>query len=722
MTTQDNHDGVFSSRESLNAASSAIQQVHAMARMIWKRRWSALTFLLLVMTIVSVYTFSEKPVYKATTLLRINKDDMKVLSIQEFVATDETTDELIKTEVEVLHSRELAAKVANVLNLAADADFQRELQPGFPHSLLGLLGANPAREQLTDEQRCDAVAARLLKMLDVDPVRGSRLVKLSIFAHSNKLAAEIANTWADIYIRKGVERKMESSRLAAQMLGKEIDEQKTRVEEAERKLHSYTKDRGIFSFDDMKAGINQRLTELNTMLMEAGADRIRKQVAYEAVQADPVNSRSAIDDPVGQRLGEEIVKLEAEYSDLLKAFKPEYPDCVRLRARIDQMKQAQREQAERYIEAARADYLASEQHVMALKSELTTREQEATKLQDAAVDYNVLKRELDTSDEHLESLLARSKEAISSMQIRASKVSVEDPARMSMSPYSPRQALNLSLALLIGTLLACGSCIMFEYMDNTVRTAEDVERDVGETLLGLVPEIEEEDEIGSDNKDLVCHLDAKSTVSEAYRTIRTSLEFASAKGEAKNIVISSAMPGEGKTITAINIATVLGQMGENVLLIDADMRRPRLHRTMRLPNNRGLSTYLVGRCDLHDIVVPSCLPNVDVILSGPTPPNPSELINSDRMTQLLEECRKRYDRVIIDTPPVMAVTDSRLAAAKADGIIHVIHAGKTDKNCARLAKKHFDSVGANVIGAVLNNVESDHEDSYYYYYHRTYEN
>jgi len=228
--------------------------------------------------------------------------------------------------------------------------------------------------------------------------------------------------------------------------------------------------------------------------------------------------------------------------------------------------------------------------------------------------------------------------------------------------------------------------------------------------------------VGADNKDLICHLDTKSTISEAYRTIRTSLAFASAKGEARNIVISSAMPGEGKTITAINIATVLGQMGENVLLIDADMRRPRLHRSLRVPNNRGLSTYLVGRCDLPDVVVPTCIPNVDVIVSGPMPPNPSELINSDRMSQLMAECKKTYDRVIIDTPPVMAVTDSRLAAAKADGLIHVIHAGRTDKKCARLAKRHFDSVGANVIGAVLNNVESDHEGSYYYYYRRTYEN
>ena len=721
MTSNSTPADILSSQQSSDTVSSAMQQIHGLARMIWKRRWSALTFLLLVMTIVSVYTFSEKPVYKATTLLRINKDDLKVLSMQEFVAADENTDELIKTEVEVLHSRNLAEKVADVLNLAADADFQCELQPGFPYSMAAHLRGSGPRENLTDEQRRDAVVERLLGMLNVDPIRGSRLVKLSTYSHSNKLAAEIANTWADIYIRKSVEKKLDASRYAGQMLTRQIAEQKAHVEDAERKLHTYTREQGIYSFDDMKANINQRLTELNSLLTAAEADRIAKQVAYESIKANPRSTRAAMADPVVQRLGEEVVKLEAEYSDLLKVYKPEFPDCQRLRARIERIEAAINQHADSYVQATAVEYTAAVQRVDALKKELAARQEEAVKLQDAAVDYNILNRELDTSTEHLQSLLSRSKEAISSMQIKASKVSVVDPARVPAQPYSPRKALNLALALIVGTALACGSCVMLEYMDTSVRTPEDVERDVGESLLGVVPEIEEEDEVGADNKDLICHLDTKSTISEAYRAIRTSLAFASAKGEARNIVISSAMPGEGKTITAINIATVLGQMGENVLLIDADMRRPRLHRSLRLPNNRGLSTYLVGRCNLPDVVTPTCIPNVDVIVSGPMPPNPSELINSDRMGQLMEECKKNYDRAIIDTPPVMAVTDSRLAAAKADGLIHVIHAGRTDKKCARLAKRHFDSVGANVIGAVLNNVESDHESSYYYY-RRAYEN
>jgi len=711
MTSDSTAADSLSLQQESDTVSSAMQQLHGLAGMIWKRRWSALTFLLLVVTIVSVYTFSEKPVYKASTLLRINKDDLKVLSMQEFVAADETTDELIRTEVEVLYSHDLAEKVADVL------------QPRFPYSMVAQLPGRGTRTELTDEQRREAVVERLLAMLDVDPIRGSRLVRLSIYSRSNKLAAEIANTWADIYIRKSADKKLDASRFAGQMLDKQIAEQKAHVEEVERKLHAYTREQGIYSFDDMKANVNQRLSELNSLLTEAESDRIRKQVAYESTKDNPLSTRAAVDDPVVQQLGQEVVKLEAEHADLLKVYKPEFPDCVRLRARIGLLETAIRRHANVYLQSAAVEYAASAQRVDALKKELAARQQDAVKLEDAAVDYHVLSRELETSIGHLQSLLSRGKEAASSMQIRASKVSVVDPARVPTRPNSPRTALNLALALIVGTVLACGSCVMLEYMDTTVRTPEDVERDVGEALLGVVPEIEEEDEVGADNKDMICHLDTKSTISEAYRTIRTSLAFASAKGEARNIVISSAMPGEGKTITAINIATVLGQMGENVLLIDADMRRPRLHRSLRLPNNRGLSTYLVGRCDLNDVVKPTCIPNVDVIVSGPLPPNPSELINSDRMSQLMSECKQNYDRVIIDTPPVMAVTDSRLAAAKADGLIHVIHAGRTDKKCARLAKRHFDSVGAKVIGAVLNNVESDHEGSYYnYYYHRAYEN
>ena len=245
MTSDSTAADSLSLQQESDTVSSAMQQLHGLAGMIWKRRWSALTFLLLVVTIVSVYTFSEKPVYKASTLLRINKDDLKVLSMQEFVAADETTDELIRTEVEVLYSHDLAEKVADVLNLAADADFQRELQPRFPYSMVAQLPGRGTRTELTDEQRREAVVERLLAMLDVDPIRGSRLVRLSIYSRSNKLAAEIANTWADIYIRKSADKKLDASRFAGQMLDKQIAEQKAHVEEVERKLHAYTREQGI---------------------------------------------------------------------------------------------------------------------------------------------------------------------------------------------------------------------------------------------------------------------------------------------------------------------------------------------------------------------------------------------------------------------------------------------------------------------------------------------
>jgi len=705
-----------------DATSLAVEHARAILRIIWKRRWSALSFLLIVMTVVAVYTFSQKPTYKATAVIRINKDDLKVLSFESFVIPDESTDELIKTEVEVIRSRNLAEKVAQALNLGADADFQRELQPGFPRSLIAHFSETPGPDDINEDDRKESVVKSLLDMLDLDPVRGSRLVKLSVVAHNSKLAAEIANTWAEIYIRNCVDMKMQASRTAGVIIDKQVSEQQAHLEDIERKLHASTKHLGLHSFEDMKANNAQRVTELNTMITEAEADRIRKRVTYDSMKSDPLGSSIGITDVVVQKLREEVAKLEGEYSTLLKTFKPQYPDCIRLQARIGQLRRSIDEQAQKWVRVSETECRASEQRVAALRKELEIQQQEAMRLQDAAVDYNILKRELESSTQHYQALLARSKEAVASTQIKASKVSVVDAAKMSRYAYRPRVALNLLLALIVGTVVGCGACVMLDMMDNSIRTAEDVEKELGESLLGMVPEIEEDDEIG-ENRDLISHLDSKSTASEAYRAIRTSLAFSSPQGEVKNIVISSAMPGEGKTITAINIATVLGQGGEKVLLVDADMRRPRLHRSLHLPNNRGLSTYLVNKCRLGDIVMPSCIPNVDVIVSGPTPPNPSELLNSDRMTQLLEECRKRYDRVLIDTPPVMAVTDSRLAAAKADGLIHVIQAGKTDKRCAKLAKKHFDTVGARVIGAVLNNVESEHGDSsYYYYYHRTYSN
>jgi len=676
------------------------------------------------MTVVSIYTFAKAPVYRATALLRINKDDVKVLSFEEFVASDESTDELIKTELEVIRSRALAERVATVLNLSADASFQKELEPGIAGRLVSAVRGTSAADDTDtgDERRRNAVVASLLNMIEITPVRGSRLVKLSVVAHSSPLAAEIANTWAELYIKKGIEQKTATSRMASQELTQQIDQQKECVESVEKKLHAYSRRHGIYSYDDMKSDINQRLSELNSMLTNAESELIRKRVAWASMQKDPLGAEVAIKDPVVQKLREHVATLEGQYSDLLKTFKPEYPECLRLRARIDQVSKGIEQQTKKWLSAAETEYASAQEQVRSLQAQIETIQAQAMKMQDTAVDYKTLERELTSSTEHYQMLLARRKEALSSMQIKASKVSVIDPAKAASSPHSPRPALNLMLALVLGTTLACATALLLEYTDNSVRTSEDVERDIGEALLGMVPEIEEDDEIGSENRDLISHLDGHSTISEAYRTIRTSLAFSSRDGETKNIVVSSAVPGEGKTITAINIATVLGQVGERVLLIDADMRRPRLHRSLHLPNERGLSTVLVGRCEMDDAVMPTCLPNVEIIVSGPTPPNPSELINSDRMTQLLQECRNRYDRVIIDTPPAMAVTDSRLTAAKADGLIHVIRAGKTEKRCVKMAKKYFDSSGTRVIGAVLNDVAPQSGDRDHYYYYAPYTN
>jgi len=713
LTTDNSNTETFSDA---NPSALAMQQLRNIAAVICKRRWSIITFVLIVMTVVSVYSFSVRPVYKASTLVRINRDELKVMSFQEFVTADESTDELIRTETEIIGSRQLAERVATTLNLAADPVFRDEMRPGLRQQIAAKLGLGAAEDDAKSEARKqDAIINNLLSMLGIDHIRGSRLVRISVAARNPKLAAEIANTWTQAYVRSSIDQKVEASRTAGQMLSRQIDEQKAALEETEKKLHEYTRGQGIFSYEEMRDNTHQQIAEINSMLTKAEAERIRNYINYQTIKASPLSSEVAVKDPLVQTLREEIARLEGEYSDMLNVFKTDYPDCIRLRSRIEQLDTAIQQQTRKYVEAAEAQFLGIERQIAALQAELQQLQQQAMHLQDIAVDYNSLYREYETNSGHYEALLARRKEALSATQIRASRINIEESATVPVSPHSPNKALNLSLAFILGLLAACTGSVVKEYMDSSVRSAEDVERDVGEHLLGIVPTIEEDNEIGPDDRDLISHLDAKSMVSEAYRTIRTSLAFSCSQRDARNIVISSAMPGEGKTLTAINIAIVLGQIGERVLLIDADMRRPRLHTSLHVPNVRGLSTYLAGYCEIDDLIRPSSLPNVNLITAGPTPPNPSELINSNRMTQLLEQCKARYDRVIIDTPPVMAVTDSRLAATKADGLIQVIHAGKTDKQCARLARKHFDSVGAHVIGAVLNNVRSEHNRQQYYY-------
>jgi succinoglycan biosynthesis transport protein ExoP len=718
------------------------QEVHLTdyVKVLYKRRWTAITAFLLVVGSVTVYTFTATPIFEAKTRLLIETEERNVVNFKQVVDEDQTKADYYQTQYNIVQSRVLARRTLDQLKLWDKAPFGgpaddrfsvKKAVLGAPAAAVSGIGRlfrggaadeTVAKNQIPDVNETAAQSKAIdtfLLHLTIAPIRNSRLVDVKYQLPDPALATTIVNTLAKNYIEQNLEYKFTASKDASDWLGARLAEERKAVEAAEAKLQQYREQNDAISLTDRENITVQKLADLNAALTRAKTERIQKQAMYQqlqATQADPtkIDTFAAIltNTFIQQQKGE-LADLQRQYAQLSEKYGDRHPDIIKIRSAIQLSQTKLTGEIAKVVQSVRSEYQTAQAQENSLTAALDQQKTEALSMNRKAIDYGVLDRDVESSKQIYNSLLQRAKETGVSGELKSSNIRVVDPAEQPRRPVSPRTALNELLALLTGTVVACGLVFFFEYMDSRIKTPDEIRAHLGLAHLGLLPAM--------DQKDGTYPLlsgGVPANFSEAFRALRTNVLFSSAQEGARSLVVTSTGPGEGKSMVASNLAISLAQAGQRVLLIDADMRKPKAHEIFGFKQEPGLSNVMVGSTKASDAVRKTTISGLWVLGAGRIPPNPAELLGSARFRDFVTTLKAHFDWIIIDTPPVMAVTDASLVAHHASGVVFVVGAEMTSHHAARRALEQLEHAGAKFVGAVLNRVDLKHNAYYYSQYYR----
>ncbi len=724
---------------------------------IVRRRWLLITLTVLVSVGLTAFvTLRMVKIYRATSTIRIETQAPQVLGrdVEDVVEMGTgsfwSNVEYYETQYKIIESRDVAMRVVREFRLNED--------PAF-------LGVPKERRHTFKPASVEEAAVILQGMLTVDPVKDSRLVRIHVDNRDPKRAQLYTNAVAIAYRDKNLESMLQSTVDAVDWLSNQLDEAHKQLSESENNIRDYKKKNGILSIslEERQNILTSQMTAAATQLTEAQGKRIeveaRKAAIAEVVRAsdpmatpiDAINSNELI-----QQLKQRHGELSQELSELKERYGDNFPRIVELKAKLGGIRQDIKREVENILLAVDAELAAARSAEKGLKRTLDGYRKKAMDLTQKELAYNRLAREKENNEKIYDLLLGRSKEADLSRLLRVNNVHILDPALLPEAPIKPRLNLNLALSLVIGLLLGLGLAMLVELTDKTLKTQSDIE-DLGLAFLGIIPSIDassaNQDNYGayakygkgkrkkrsqkkkhpksgdgkpgpqSVNHDLFVNDFPKSQVAESCRAIRTNLLFMSADQPAKRILITSPSPQEGKTTVAINLAITMAQSNSKVLLVDTDMRRPRVHKAFGIRPRIGISTVILGESSLDESIIKTDIPNLDILTCGPTPPNPAELMHTDSFVRVVGELTERYDRVIFDSPPVAVVTDAAILSKLVDGTVLIMKCLKTTRDSAKHATHVLMDIEANILGAVLNDLDLSNRKygkHYYYYYYKKY--
>ncbi len=677
-------------------------------RVLRKHRWLVLSTLATVLLATTVLTLLSTPIYRATTSLQIDREALKVVDFegdQRPVENGSGTD-FYQTQYELLHSRALAQRVVSQTGMLKDPAYQR-MHGGSPFArLLGRdaadSGAAPARGAAGVAAANRGAVDTLLNAMTIEPVRNSRLVRVNVDSPDPVLAARLANAVADGFIASTLERRFDASTYAKNYLEDRLQQLKVKLEDSERELVQFAEKERIVNGTEGQSLSGQNLGELNTSLAQAQAQRIRAQARWNQARSASGASLPAdmLAGSIIRTLQERRAQLMAQYQDNLRVYKPAFPLMLQMKGQIDEVDKQIANELVSIRASVKAEYDAAAAQEQLLTGKMGEVRNDVLDLQNRSIRYNILKREVDTNRQLYDGLLQRYKEIGVAGGVSTNNVSVVDRAEVPTSRYKPSLSSNLSMALLGGLLLGIALAFLLEHLDDTVRGPEQVEAMFNLPVLGTVPKLKQQ------QQPLQASADLRSAFAESYRSVRTALQFSTDAGVPRTLLITSATPGEGKTTTALLLARNFAQLGQRVLLIDADLRNPSLHKLLKLGAEAGLSNYLAGAMPAVEVIQPGGDENLWIIRSGPLPPNPAELLSSHKMKSLLDLAAERYDQVIIDGPPVMGLADAPILAHLAAGTLLMVASGKTRRALLRAALKRLAAARARVIGGVVTMYDS----------------
>lgn len=653
-------------------------------------------------------TLLTRPVYTAKAMLQIDRDTEKVVSADEQTPLDNFSDEFFQTQYGLLRSRALAGRVAESLGLTTDPSFLKTMAGQTP-------GSTP--QPLTVDERRQKVIDLLRAHEGVSPERGSRLVAVTYTSPDPVLSARIANAFAENFIATALDRRFEASSYARDFLEKHLAQVKAKLEQSERDLVAYAAREQIIQLpaagqpNQAEAGPSlaaANLESFNTSLAAARADRIRAEQKWRQAQGDSGQGLSDIlQSPTVQVISQEHAKLVAEYQDKLRIFKPDYPEMAQLKARIDETQRQLAVETGNIRQSLQAQYAAALGNERALESQVDTLKSAVLDLRGRSIRYTILQREVDTNRTLYDGLLQRYKEVGVAGGVAANNISIVDRAETPQTPSEPRPLVNIALASVVGIAVGVGLAYLRETLDQAIRGPTDVEPDL--PLLGAIPLL------GSNADPKGALADARSRMAEAYHALRSALQFSTADGFPKTLLITSPTPGGGKTTTAFAVAQYVARLGFRVLLVDADLRNPSLRALMGIEATVGLSSLLTGAAVLKETVQSTDTPNLFVIVAGPPAPNPAELLAGSRLPMLIAESAAVFDMIIFDGPPIMGLADAPMIGASVAGCLVVIEAGRTTRTQLRQALRRLSMAGAHVVGSVLTKYKA-HHDPYGYGY------
>lgn len=702
-------------------------------RILLKRKWVIASSVMLIVGAVLIATLRSTPIYEAVGSIAINKPD-PVLNFSNsgnnFDYYDPTD---LDTEVRILRSDLLALQVIQELNLDQQPQFG-----GNGKTQSRSLDLAPDTSQVESE-RMTGVLGSFKGSLRVALEPNTRIIDIHFRSPDKNLAARVVNTLTHTYVEQNFKTRFESTMQTSDWLSKQLVDLQMKVEASQEKLVKYQKDHEILGIDEKQNLTTAKLDELNKELTAAQSTRMEKESIYRQVQSGDIDSIGSISNIVDEakggrntsslleKLREQAVDLKIQIAQLSTQFGPSYPKLLQLNSQLKETDSQIQSEIKKTSSQLRGDYLTALQRESLLHDALEKQKQEANKLNESAIEFSLLKRDLETNRTLYEGLLEKLKEAGVTAGLRSNNVRDVDVARTPTAPTEPNLPRNLSFALALGLTTGIGLCFVLEGVDNTVRTPEQAQAISQLPSLGMIP-------LGSRNTaqmsmrqrlslapsqeavELITQSRPQSQMAESYRALRTSLLLTSLGTPPKVILVTSALPEEGKTTTSINSAIVLAQKGTRVLLIDADLRRPSIHKTLGMAPGNGLSNVLTGGATLEQAVMLSNIsPNLSILAAGTPPPNPAELLASNNMREVLDKLRDEYDHIVIDTPPTLSVTDAVVLSTSADAVILVIRAGQTTKQALRRARDVLIQVNARICGVLLNAVNLNSPDYYYYY-------
>jgi len=737
-----------------------LEEVHLLDywRTIVKRRLLIITCLLTVLTAAVIYLFTAVPVYRGTAQILIERANPGILSAQEIFAIDPSGQDFYQTQYKVLESRAIARDVIGRLRLESNPEYRPSEKGGFSlrdslkwvaESLNDLISGlipgletkkPPVEEDLLPGDALTAMrpesdtglVSAFQSRLAIKPVRNSRMVEISFESIDPRLAAHGANTVAQAYIDWNLGLRIKSSQSASIFLDEQVKQAKLKMEASEQAIQQYREKHGVSimagktdSGQQSQDISRQRLSQVSTQLINATNSRIEAEIKYNKALELIKNPESADSipevamNPIIISMKDKEVQLIRERTVKGGKYGPKHPEMVALNQELDNLRALKKREIQNIVDSLKANHDIALKQERALNQALRASEGETISRDKIAIQFQVLQQEAESNRQLYDLLLKRLKESSVTEENRTVNIYVIDRAEMPTSAVRPKKSQGILIALVLGLGLGFGLAFFAEYLDDTVKSPEDLERHFSLPYLGSLPHFNLKPE-AKGGSDLLVLDDPQSQAAESYRGLRTGILFSTPDRSPRTILVTSATASEGKTITSANIALVMARAGDRTLLVDLDMRRPRLHKSLKLQNERGVSNILVGEGDWRSFVQETPVPNLHFIASGPLAPNPAELIASERMKGLIHEWAEAYDRVIIDTAPITAVTDPVLLSRLVDGAVILIQSGATSRRIIAAGIRQILDVQGRILGAVLNNVDTHHGGYYYHYYKHYY--